>query len=359
MARQFLTPVGLPSGNTLPSAGSAGNLFFKADENKVYVHTGLTWVVQQGPTGPTGPAGSPGAMNYVQTLGTKQSGISASGTTIVSVSITTSGYPVQVTVTGDVENGSAGGWTQLQLYRGSTAIGNIIHTEGSAGSENSPFALQVVDAPAAGTYTYALKLNGSAGGTFNFGESNGPVITAVELSGAMGPTGSSGATGPAGPTGASGAAGATGPTGPAGAAGSTGAAGATGPTGPTGPTGASGAAGATGPTGPAGADAPTITSINAQSGTSYTLVLADANKLVELGNSSAITLTIPTDASVAYPTGTTVSILQTGAGQVTVTGPSGGTFNFTPGNKLRAQWSSATLIKRAANTWVMLGDTTT
>ena len=79
---------------------------------------------------------------------------------------------------------------------------------------------------------------------------------------------------------------------------------------------------------------------------------------MELNNSSAITLTIPTNASVAYPTGTTITILQTGTGQVTVTGPSGGTLNYTPGNKLRAQWSSATLIKRATDTWVMLGDTT-
>lgn len=61
MSRQFLTPVGLPSGNTLPAVGSAGNLFFKTDEGKVYVHTGSAWVVQQGPTGPTGATGSTGS----------------------------------------------------------------------------------------------------------------------------------------------------------------------------------------------------------------------------------------------------------------------------------------------------------
>jgi hypothetical protein len=137
--------------------------------------------------------GSTGAMNYAQTEGTKQSAISSVGTTIVSVSITTNGYPVQVSVTGDVENNTAGGWVVLQLYRGATAIGNPIHAEASAGSENVPYALSVIDAPAAGTYTYALKLNNSAGGTFNFGESDGPVITAIELSG---PKGDTGATGP-------------------------------------------------------------------------------------------------------------------------------------------------------------------
>lgn len=136
--------------------------------------------------------GTSGAMNYAQTVGSKQSNISTPGTTIVSVSITTNGYPVQVVVTGDVENNSAGGWTVLQLYRGSTAIGNPVHTEGSAASENAPYALTVIDTPAAGTYTYALKLNNSAGGTFNFGESNGPVITAVELAGKTGAAGPAG-----------------------------------------------------------------------------------------------------------------------------------------------------------------------
>ena len=104
------------------------------------------------------------------------------------------------------------------------------------------------------------------------------------------------------------------------------------------------------------ASIPTIT--NAQTGTTYTLVLGDAGKIVEVGNASAITLTIPTNGSVAYPVGTQITILQTGAGQITVTGPSGGTLNATPGTKLRAQWSSATLLKRATDTWVLIGDLT-
>jgi hypothetical protein len=95
---------------------------------------------------------------------------------------------------------------------------------------------------------------------------------------------------------------------------------------------------------------------NQQTGTTYTVVLADAGKLVELNNASAITLTVPTNASVAYPTGTQINLLQTGAGQVTVAGTSGVTVNATPGLKLRAQWSSATLIKRATDTWVLIGD---
>jgi hypothetical protein len=116
--------------------------------------------------------------------------------------------------------------------------------------------------------------------------------------------------------------------------------------------GAQGATGATGATGPSGD--PTLT-INAQTA-SYTLVLTDASKLVEVSNASANTVTIPLNSSVAFPTGTQISILQTGAGQTTIAGTSGVTVNATPGLKLRAQWSAATLVKRAENTWVALGD---
>jgi hypothetical protein len=89
---------------------------------------------------------------------------------------------------------------------------------------------------------------------------------------------------------------------------------------------------------------------------SYTLVRSDKNKLIEVDNASATTITIPADDSVAYPVGTEVRVLQTGAGQVTIAGAAGVTVNATPGLNLRAQWSSANMIKRAANTWVALGD---
>lgn len=89
---------------------------------------------------------------------------------------------------------------------------------------------------------------------------------------------------------------------------------------------------------------------------SYTLVLADRSKLVEISNASANTLTVPPNSSVAFPIGTQIIVLQTGAGQTTLTPGSGVTINGTPGLKLRAQWSSATLIKRATDTWVAIGD---
>ena len=94
---------------------------------------------------------------------------------------------------------------------------------------------------------------------------------------------------------------------------------------------------------------------NAQAA-SYTLVLADKAKVVEMSNASANTLTVPLNASVAFPVGTQIHIVQTGAGQTTVAATGGVTINATPGLKLRAQWSAATLIKRAENTWVLVGD---
>jgi hypothetical protein len=96
--------------------------------------------------------------------------------------------------------------------------------------------------------------------------------------------------------------------------------------------------------------------INAQTGTTYTTVLTDASKLVTLNNASAITLTIPPNSSVAYPVGTKIDLLQIGAGQVTVAGGSGVTVNSTPTLKLRAQYSGATCIQYAADTWILAGD---
>jgi hypothetical protein len=100
---------------------------------------------------------------------------------------------------------------------------------------------------------------------------------------------------------------------------------------------------------------PSITEINAQT-SAYTTALTDRDKLVEVSSATGVTLTIPTNATVAYPVGTSIDILQTGAGQVTIAGADGVTVNATPGLKLRTQWSSATMFKRAENTWVVFGD---
>jgi len=93
----------------------------------------------------------------------------------------------------------------------------------------------------------------------------------------------------------------------------------------------------------------TIT-INSKSA-SYTISPIDSGRLIEMSAGGTLTIT----DSASFPVGFTVDVLQTGASQVTIAGTSF-TPNATPGLKLRTQWSSATLIKRALNSWVVLGD---
>jgi hypothetical protein len=88
---------------------------------------------------------------------------------------------------------------------------------------------------------------------------------------------------------------------------------------------------------------------------SYTLVLGDAQKIVEMNVATANTLTIPTNASVAFPVGTSILVVQTGAGQTTIAGAAGVTVNSYLGLKIAGQWAAATLVKRATNTWVAVG----
>ena len=122
------------------------------------------------------------------------------------------------------------------------------------------------------------------------------------------------------------------------------------------PRGNTGATGATGATGPAGANAYNIP-ITTQA-TSRDIALTDLGDMIECTSASAMTLTVRADATVTgFTNGDQIMILQSGAGQVTIAG-NGATINGTPGLKLRAQWSSATLIKRGTNLWVLVGDTT-
>jgi len=93
----------------------------------------------------------------------------------------------------------------------------------------------------------------------------------------------------------------------------------------------------------------------------YALVLSDASKVLLTSNgSTAGTVTIPTNASVAFPVGTTITVIQTGSGQLTVQGASGvtlasiGATSTAP--KLRIQNSPVTLVQTSANTWYAIGD---
>lgn len=92
--------------------------------------------------------------------------------------------------------------------------------------------------------------------------------------------------------------------------------------------------------------------INAQTGTTYTLVLTDAGKLVTLSNASAIAVTVPTNASVAFPVGSEVELQQIGAGDVTVAGDTGVTVSAAEGLVFSDQYQRALLTKIATNTWL-------
>jgi hypothetical protein len=92
------------------------------------------------------------------------------------------------------------------------------------------------------------------------------------------------------------------------------------------------------------------------------LVLSDGYKIIEMNiASTANTVTIPNNSTQAFTTGSQITIIQTGTGVTTVAVAAGVTLNCTPqvssnAARLRAQYSSCTLIKRAENTWIAIGD---
>ena len=96
--------------------------------------------------------------------------------------------------------------------------------------------------------------------------------------------------------------------------------------------------------------------INTQTGTSYTVAATDIYKTITLNNGAAITVNLPTNATTPFPIGATIDLVQLGAGQVTVASPGTPTVNATPSRAFRAQYSTATLIKYATDTWLLVGD---
>ena len=100
--------------------------------------------------------------------------------------------------------------------------------------------------------------------------------------------------------------------------------------------------------------------LNAQTGTTYTLVLTDNGRLVTLSNAAAIAVTVPLNSSVAYATGAIVNIQQIGAGAVTIQGASGVTITSTGATATapvtRAQYSAASIIKTGTDSWTVIGD---
>lgn len=93
---------------------------------------------------------------------------------------------------------------------------------------------------------------------------------------------------------------------------------------------------------------------------SYELVLADANKVIEMNVGSANNLTVPANSSVAFDVGTCIEIFQYGAGQTTVVATGGVTIRSSGGKlKLTGQYSAATLRKIGTDEWCLIGDIAT
>jgi hypothetical protein len=101
--------------------------------------------------------------------------------------------------------------------------------------------------------------------------------------------------------------------------------------------------------------------VNAQTGTTYTAVKADGlNAIVTMDNASANTFSIPTDATYAFPTGTTLLVYQKGVGVTTIQAASSGTTTVVSAGAVAAapvlaRYKSAACIKIAANSWIVVG----
>ena len=185
---------------------------------------------------------------------------------------------------------------------------------------------------------------GSANSPFSNGDS---LLMLFSRTGDKGSQGSQGATG-TGSQGSQGFQGAAG-TGSQGAQGFQGAAG-------TGSQGAQGAAG-TGSQGAQGAQGASVArTINAQTGTSYTLVLGDAGKFISLSNASPVSVTIPSNANVAFSTETELDFFNRGAGTVTLHADAGVTVESKNSAMNLTQYSGASIKKVATNTWSLVGD---
>lgn len=103
-----------------------------------------------------------------------------------------------------------------------------------------------------------------------------------------------------------------------------------------------------------------VYTVNTQTGTTYTLALGDKNNIIVMNNASANTVTIPTNASVAFPVGSVITIVQDGAGLTTITADTGVTLNNVSAGSAAffGQNSTISLIKIASDKWNMSGEHT-
>jgi hypothetical protein len=102
---------------------------------------------------------------------------------------------------------------------------------------------------------------------------------------------------------------------------------------------------------------PAVISTNAQTGTSYTLALSDLGKVVEMSNAAANTVTVPPNSTAAFAAGSTIYVLQAGAGETSIAAGAGVTIRYsvTKGLKISEQWETVMLVKRATDEWVLTG----
>jgi hypothetical protein len=303
---------------TAPGFPAVGDIWIDSSTDDVKVYTGSAFrtVSSIAPVGPTGPQGTAGPQGAQGPTGPQGSGVSVLGT-----------------------------YVDLPSLQSDNPTGNI------------------GDAYLVGTDLYIWSdLNSEWANAGTFVGDTGPTgPTGPGVTGPTGPTGAVGDTGPTGPSG--GPTGPTGPTGPQGITGPTGPVGATGaastvtgPTGATGPTGpgVTGPTGSQGPTGPEGAWT-TAQAISTKSA-NYTLDTADAGYLLKCTSGSSTQILIPTNAAEAFSIGQRVDVLQYGAGQVTVAPDTGVTLRATPTAKLRAQYSTASIVKIGEDEWLLVGD---
>jgi hypothetical protein len=307
---------------TAPGFPDVGDIWISTVDDSVNVYTGFGFntVSSIAPTGPTGPAGVIGPNGPTGPTGPEGAGIRVLGTYADLNGLTTDN-PTGNVGDGYVVDDELYIWSDLNQEWAN--VGPFVGSTGALGP----------------TGPQGESITGPTGPTGPLGPT-GPE---------GGPTGPTGSTGPTGPTGATGPQGDTGPSGPEGAASTV--------EGPTGPIGATGPQGDTGPTGPTGAagewDSPQL--IDTEE-TTVTLDITQAGKLIRCTSGSAMSVIIPSNAAEAFDIGQRVDILQYGDGQVTIAPDTGVTLRSTPTNKLRAQYSTATIIKIAENEWVLAGD---
>ncbi len=337
---------------SLPVSPPVGSIYETLDTTHLWQWNGTSWIDLgsftgatgvTGPTGATGPIGATGVTGPAGPTGvtgvvgpTGVSGVDA-GFRFAFSNVTTGGDP------------TSGKFTTNNANQSLATTLNISKTDGFGVAMGPSLALwtkgtiNASQANAPGTAETVFNIvSGPVDNTTYFTWTVAYVSGTTALTNAANFTLNEAQTGATGPTGVTGVSGVVGPTGVTGVTGVTGGVGATGVTGPTGPTGVTGA------TGPNGA------TLNTQTA-SYTLVLGDANKTIEMNVASANTLTIPPNSSVAFPVSTVINVTQYGAGATTITAGAGVTLRSEFGLIMAGQYALATLYKRATNEWVVGG----